>query len=47
MQGSKISNAPENNNFAASFMHLKLRRESKENYMEVGESKAGIGLQNS
>lgn len=30
-------------NFAACFVHLKLRRECKENDMEVGESKVGIG----
>lgn len=45
MQKSKISDAPENN-FAVSFMHLKLRRGHKEDYMKVGEkSKAGIRLQ--
>lgn len=27
------------------FMHIKLRRETKEDYMKVGESKAGIELQ--
>lgn len=37
MPGRKSSNAPENNDFAASFMHLKLRRKFKEDYMEVGE----------
>lgn len=26
-------------------MHLDLRREHKEDHMEVGESKAGIGLE--
>ena len=44
MLESKIPNMLENS-FAASFMHLKLRRESKEGYMGVGESKVGIGLQ--
>lgn len=29
------------------FMHLKLRNEYKEDYKEVGESKAGIRLQDS
>ena len=47
MKGSKISIAPESNSFADSFMHLNLRREYKEDYMEVGESKLGIGLQDS
>lgn len=42
--GSKTSNAPENASFAASFMHLELRRQCKEDYMRVGESKAGTGL---
>lgn len=32
--------------FAVSFMYLKLMRERKEGYMEVGESKAAIGLHN-
>lgn len=35
MPGSKISNAPQNNSFAASFMHLKLRREGKEDCVEA------------
>lgn len=43
MPGSKISNAPPNNSFATSFLHLKLRRGHKEDYMETGKSKAGIG----
>ena len=55
MPESKISKAPQNNSFAASFIHFKLRREHKEeykedykeDYMEVGESKTGIGLQDS
>lgn len=41
MLRSKISNGPERNTFAASLKHLKLRRELKEAYMEVGESKGG------
>ena len=45
MRGSKISRASENNSFIiACFMHLKLREQK---YMEVGESKVGIGLQGS
>ena len=44
MQGSKISNAPENNSFALSFMHLKLRREFKEGYSKMGESEEGLCL---
>ena len=47
MLGSKIWNAPENYSFVASFMHLKLRKEPKENYMEAGTSKVGTGLQDS
>lgn len=35
------------NKFAVSLMHLRLRRESKENYMIMRESKAGNGLQDS
>ena len=45
MLGSKISVALENNNFAVSFIHLQLRRDHKEDYIMMGESKAGIGLQ--
>lgn len=47
MPGRKISNAPKTNNFAASFVPLKLKREFKEDYMEGGESKAGVGLRDS
>lgn len=47
LPGSTISNAPENNSFTVSLMHLELRRERKEDEMEVGESKVGIGLQES
>ena len=43
MPGSKISNAPKNNSFAASLMHLKLRREGKEDPTWRWE-KAGRGL---
>lgn len=32
MLGKKISNSPESNSFVASFMHLKLRQEHKEDY---------------
>lgn len=38
----KITNALENISFEASFMPLKLRRESKRDCLEVGESKVGI-----
>ena len=41
--GSKISNSPENNTLAVSFMRLKLRRERKEDYRSVGESEARVG----
>lgn len=37
----------EDNNFAASSVNLKLRRECQEDYMEMGESKAGIGFRDS
>lgn len=36
MLGKKISNSPESNSFVASFMHLKLRQEHKEDYAEMG-----------
>ena len=36
--GEQISNAPENNSVAVSFMHLKLRRDHKEDYRKKGES---------
>lgn len=39
MPGSKISNASENDSFEISFIHLELRREHKEDYKKVGESK--------
>ena len=46
MLGSKISNALENNNSAASSMHLKLRRDlSKKDDVKVGESQLGVGLE--
>ena len=45
MVESKISNSPENNCFAASFMHLKLR-DCEEIYKDMEESK-GIGLKDS
>lgn len=44
---SKISNAPQNDSFAVSFLHWELRREHKEGYMKAKESKVGIGLQDS
>lgn len=37
-----ISNAPENNSSAVSFMRLKLKRECKEDDVEMGESKGGL-----
>lgn len=40
--GSKISNAPEIIGFAASLMYMKLRREFKGDYMDMGKSKAGL-----
>lgn len=42
MPGIKISKAPENNSYAASSVHLKLRRELKEDYMEAGEARQGL-----
>lgn len=47
MLGSKISDTLENNSFVASCMHLKVRRKRKEDYGEVGESQAELGLQDS
>lgn len=35
MPETKISMALENNSFAVSFMHLKLRRDLKEDYRQV------------
>lgn len=35
MPGSQISNAPENNGFAASFTHLKLKREQESFFVVV------------
>ena len=46
MPGGEVQNAPKNS-FAISFMQLKWRRECKEGYMKVRESKAEIGLQGS
>lgn len=40
MLESKIANAPENNNFAVYFMHLKLRREFKEDYIKLEEKQS-------
>lgn len=47
MLGRRISSALENNRFALAFIHLKLRRDIKEDYKEGGESKVGIELQES
>lgn len=47
MLGSKISVAAENNSFAVSFKYLKLRREFIEDFMKMGGSKVGMGLQDS
>ena len=44
---ARSQNALEKHSFATSFMHLKLRRESKEDYSKLGDSKAEIGLQDS
>lgn len=42
MPGNEISNASENKSFAAFPMHLRLSRGTKEDFLEVGESKAGL-----
>ena len=43
MPGSKISNAPKNNSFTASFMHWRLRGgQCKKDHIKVGESKVGL-----
>ena len=47
MWGSKIPNVPEHNSLQFPFMNLELRREGEEEYMQVGESKVGTGLQGS
>lgn len=47
MSGSYILNAPKNNSFTSSFLHLNLRREPKEGYMKVGKRMGENGLQNS
>lgn len=39
MPGNKISNAPDNDSFAAFFMHFKSSRGFKEDYMKVEEGK--------
>lgn len=39
-----MSNAPGNANLAVSFMHIKLRRESKEDYMKMDENKTGVEI---
>lgn len=41
----KFSNALVNDSFAASFTHLKLGKDHKEDDREVGESQAAIELQ--
>lgn len=45
LPGNMISNAQGNESFAVYFTHLKLRREQKEDYVKVGDSEAGTGLQ--
>ena len=42
MPGSKISNTPQNYSFAVSFMHLKLRREHKEDTRRWQKAKQGL-----
>lgn len=44
MPRSRISNAPEKNCSAVSFIHLELRRDPEEDYKKVEESKAKQGL---
>lgn len=39
--GSKILNALKNDSLAVSFVYLKLRRECKQGYVKVGESRWG------
>ena len=41
LPGSKMSNAPENDSFAVSFIHVELRRDCKRDYVKVGESNVG------
>lgn len=40
---SKISNAPKYDSFAISFLHLKLKRDHKEDYMKAVDSKGSGG----
>lgn len=48
MAGSKLSDAPESNGSAVSFMHVKRRKEQKGDYMEVGgKGKTGTGFPDS
>lgn len=44
MPGRTISNAPKSGSFAVSFVHFKLRRKCKENYVNMKESKVGSEL---
>lgn len=44
MPESKILSALTNDCFAVPFIHLELRREYKEDYLKVGESKVGKSL---
>lgn len=37
----------ENDSFVVSFIHLELRREREKDYINVGETKVGFGLQDS
>lgn len=41
----QVSNAPENNSLQVLLINLDLKREGKEDYMQVRESKVGTGLQ--
>lgn len=41
----QVLNAPENNSLQFLFINLELKREGKKDYMQVRESKVGIGLQ--
>lgn len=43
MAESRISNALENSSFVASFMHLELKKECKEDYLKVGTKHVRIG----
>ena len=47
MLGIEISNALESDNLAVFFNAYEIKKGTEEDYIKVGENKAGIGLQGS